>query len=69
MLHYCISIFQVMLAKLQTHADGAVLAYIHNKTPLFFELDKEPISTLLHYGVTSTYTRLRAPIKCMLLSR
>merc|ERR1719188_1014520 len=30
-----------MLAKLQTHADGAVLAYIHNKTPLFFELDKE----------------------------
>ena len=32
-----------MLTKLQTHADGAVLAYVHNKTPLFFELDKDRI--------------------------
>ncbi len=32
---------EVLLTKLQTASDGAVLAYVHNKTPLFFELDKE----------------------------
>jgi translation initiation factor 2D len=32
---------EVLMTKFQTDRDGAVYAYVHNKTPLFFEMDKE----------------------------